>query len=271
MPGIFSPRNDPGHPSEDQESEAIAESLRRTIELNPSFRPAYQRLLTLYRRGYKNLEEALARAQKAVDLEPDAAWNYVRLGQIRLMRRETEEARKLGEQAQRLAKSRVEEMFARVFLERVEESEAIRAWNDRIGRASEAEAAPPPRPAESAVDTASNENLEPREDVEVSRANVQENTFVGEPEHREVSGILSNLQCLPGGSLNFIVSVGEQKFVLQARSLESVLVLKKGKIVSKKFRCGPQHHQVIARFVVSVDEKRDSEVKGTLNSLELLR
>jgi hypothetical protein len=130
---------------------------------------------------------------------------------------------------------------------------------------------PGEREAEPPDDAVSEEDFEPREDVETSSANVQETTFIGEPEHREVRGALSDLQCLPGGSLSFIVNVGDQKYVLRASSLETVLVLEKGKIVSKKFRCGPLHHQVIARFVVFPGEEPGSEVKGTLTSLVLLR
>jgi hypothetical protein len=254
--------------------ESIAQSLNRSIDLNPGFGPAYAQLAIVYGNDDEKIDEALTFAQNAVELEPGSAESHICLGQIWMRKGKGEEARKVGEQALRLARSPEEESLARNFLESVEDYEAfLGRLAAKKGLPSEREDEPVPhsQPGKLSDDAASLEDLEPREDAEISSANVQETKFVGEPEHREVRGTLSGLQCLSGGSLNFIVSVGEQKYVLQASSLESVLVLKKGKIVSKKFRCGPLRHQVIARFVVSGDEKPGSEIEGTLSSLELLR
>jgi hypothetical protein len=91
-------------------------SLRRVIELNPNFAPAYSMLAMFYSQRKETLEKALAAARKAAELEPGELRHYLNLGQVLLRMDRTEEARVIGERVLAAARSPDIRAAAEVFL-----------------------------------------------------------------------------------------------------------------------------------------------------------
>jgi len=85
------------------------ERLRRAIELNPKFAPAYVLLSASYAQQPDRLTEAHTLAKKAVELEPAEASTWAQLGQVRLKMDRPDEARDALEQAIPLARSAEDE------------------------------------------------------------------------------------------------------------------------------------------------------------------
>lgn len=71
-------------------------ALRRALELNPNFAPAYHALAVLLMNEFRNLEEALRLAQRAAELEPGSLAYQVTLGKLLLASGRPDEARRLA-------------------------------------------------------------------------------------------------------------------------------------------------------------------------------
>jgi len=97
--------------------------LRRTIELNPTFAPAYARLSALSARDAtrRRMNEAVALARQAVTLEPDNAGYWVDLGQLQLSLDRTDDARDAAERGLAVARSANTKELAASFMRRVEQ------------------------------------------------------------------------------------------------------------------------------------------------------
>ncbi len=150
-----------------QESLPEAEaSLRRAIELNPNFAPAYGTLASYYSLRKETLEQAFAAARKAVQLEPGEAKYSIQLGQVLLRMERIADARYVGQRALTAAKSPEMQSLAEMFMQQIDQYEgylAQRKRDEEEARAareqlaaqlsSEAESEPPAkrnRPTESA-------------------------------------------------------------------------------------------------------------------------
>jgi tetratricopeptide (TPR) repeat protein len=79
--------------------------LRRAIELNPAFAPAYARLADLYARDASRLRDALPLARRAAELEPENPAHWVHLGKLLLRLNRPREAREVGERGLAAARS----------------------------------------------------------------------------------------------------------------------------------------------------------------------
>ena len=84
-------------------SASVERDLRRSIELNPGFAPAYSRLSGLLEREGR-LDEAADIAAWAAELEPDNGRYWVDTGLLLLQLSRVEEAVAAGEQALRVAR-----------------------------------------------------------------------------------------------------------------------------------------------------------------------
>jgi tetratricopeptide (TPR) repeat protein len=94
------------------------DDLRRAIDLNPRFAPAYARLADFYATEAARPLDAVPLLRRATELEPATAVNWVSLGQLLLLVNRPEEAReaaKKGLAHARSASSR--ELFESLFLD----------------------------------------------------------------------------------------------------------------------------------------------------------
>jgi len=114
-------------------------SLERAIQLNPNFAPAYAALSSLYGVHDERLEDALAAARKAAELEPGDAAYYLNVGMVLLRMGRIEEAHKIGQDVLAAAKTPQEKAFAEVFagqVERFQDAQAQRTEESAEERAA---------------------------------------------------------------------------------------------------------------------------------------
>jgi len=117
-------------------------SLRRAIELNNEFAPAYANLADLYLRQQKNPEEALALARRAAQLEPGEAGYQLIVVSALIQNRQMDEARHLAERIRATAKSPEERSGAEGLLASIQmyqEYDAARKRAEERVRADEEE------------------------------------------------------------------------------------------------------------------------------------
>jgi Flp pilus assembly protein TadD len=81
---------------------AALTAYKRAIALNPKHAPAYNNVAYLYATQAKNLDEALALAQKARDLQPNAGTVIDTLGFVHYQRGEYQQAEPLFKKASEL-------------------------------------------------------------------------------------------------------------------------------------------------------------------------
>ena len=98
----------------------IESALRRTIELNPAFAPAYARLADRVGHHDDRWEEAVTLARRAAQLEPDNGAYWIVLGQMLVRLDRFEDARAAGQNGLVAARSVEVRELARAFLERLE-------------------------------------------------------------------------------------------------------------------------------------------------------
>lgn len=89
----------------DVRAPAVGDALRKAIELEPDFAPALSELASHLAARQERLEEALALAMRATELEPDNAWTWVNLGLVYVVVGHPDKARKAGERAEAIART----------------------------------------------------------------------------------------------------------------------------------------------------------------------
>jgi tetratricopeptide (TPR) repeat protein len=120
------------------ERRQIAESgLRRTIELNPRFAPAYSTLAHFYLAGESRLPEALELARKAIQLEPGVLMHHLAEANVLLRMDRVADARKVAERILASARTPQDQLAAQALLNNLASYEAF--LEER--RRAEAEAA----------------------------------------------------------------------------------------------------------------------------------
>jgi tetratricopeptide (TPR) repeat protein len=153
-------------------------SLRRAIELNPNFAPAYATLAAFYSLRKETLEQAFTAARKAVQLEPGDAQYSIGLGQVLLRMERIADARFVGEHALAAAKSPEMRALGESFMRQIDQyqdyvaqrkryDEEARAAREQLQARVSAEARIDPpadrnRPAESTQVPASVAEAKPR-------------------------------------------------------------------------------------------------------------
>jgi len=108
-------------------------SLERAIQLNPNFAPAYAALSSLYGVHDERLEDALAAARKAAELEPGDASYYLNVGIVLLRMGRIEEAHKIGQDVLGAAKTPPQRAAAEAFLNQVERFQDFQATTRQEG------------------------------------------------------------------------------------------------------------------------------------------
>ena len=94
-----------------------AQGLRRAIELNPRFAPAYASLARLVVQYPDGEAEALELARTATDVEPNVPAHWVALAEVRLAANRPEEARRAAERGLAGARNDEERRLVTTFLE----------------------------------------------------------------------------------------------------------------------------------------------------------
>ena len=119
-----------------------AQGLRRAIELNPRFAPAYASLASLVIQYPEGDAEALALAQTATELEPNVPAHWVALAEVRLAMNRPDEARDAAERGLASARDEEERGLVTTFLEALDggrahylRGNALRAGGDPNGAA----------------------------------------------------------------------------------------------------------------------------------------
>lgn len=105
--------------------EDAQKSLERVIQLNPNFAPAYAALSSLYAIHDERLEDALAAARKAAELEPGEPGYYRNAGLILLRMGRIAEAHKVAEGVLAAARTPQERVAAEIFLDQVERFQVV--------------------------------------------------------------------------------------------------------------------------------------------------
>ncbi len=113
--------------------EAIKTHLRRTIELNPRFVPAYVNLSRLLAGRDGNFEEALSLARKASELEPGVLQHHLDVARILLRMNQAEAASKLAERIRASAGSRADRSAAESLLAEIQRHEQNLTESRRAG------------------------------------------------------------------------------------------------------------------------------------------
>lgn len=96
--------------------DATEKHLRRAIELNPDFAPAYAMLALAYTTQDKRLDEALRLARHAVELEPGDLDFQLRVASVLLRMERIAEAERIAQRVSIAAKSEVDRAAAAEFL-----------------------------------------------------------------------------------------------------------------------------------------------------------
>lgn len=216
------------------------ESLRRAIELNPKFAPAYADLGRLYAATGVRLESAYGLAVRATELEPDNAWYWINVGRILLRMEKPAEARAAAERASSVARS-----------------EALRGMVEHFQQEIESHGRPVP---EAALADAG-EPVENALDTRTRR--------LGEGDRR-IEGRFTELRCGERrGSFDFVVVSDGRSYVLRTNAPGTIELIQNGERVTRDMNCGPQDARVAVIYTPS-SEPSDEKVHGELRVLEFL-
>lgn len=119
--------------------EATEKHLRRAIQLNPDFAPAYSMLALAYATQDTRLEEALGLARRAVELEPGAFEHQLRVGNVLLRMERADEAQRIAQRVAAAAKTEADRAAAAALLEQVRKVKEFAAQKEKYERQMAAE------------------------------------------------------------------------------------------------------------------------------------
>jgi tetratricopeptide (TPR) repeat protein len=134
----------------------VEASLRRAIELNGQFAPAYAMLAGLYLRQQKKPEETLSLARRAAELEPGVSEYQLMVIRALLLNRRVDEAQQLAERIRDTARSAEERSGAEGLLASIQQYQEYETARKRTAERARAErekqkeagaASAPPSPA----------------------------------------------------------------------------------------------------------------------------
>jgi hypothetical protein len=119
--------------------EATERHLRRAIQLNPDFAPAYSMLALAYAMQDTRLEEALRLARRAVELEPGTFEHQLRVGSVLLRMGRAEEAQRIAQRVAAAAKTEEDRAAAAEFLEQMRKFREFLAQKEKYEKQVAAE------------------------------------------------------------------------------------------------------------------------------------
>ncbi len=221
-------RDEKGEPPAEVEA-----SLRKAVELNAQFAPGYGALANLYARRREKLEEALALARRAAQLEPGEASYHRGVAEILLRMGRVEEATKLADRLLAEAKSPEDRTAATALADRArkfqqyaeekkrnEERMAVAAaekkrYEEELAAARERErqrrASEPPGPA----------RQDPAKQEEEARPTLKHRDPV--PGQRSVAdGVIQAVRCKPPSLMEVTLEVVGSTVVLHSKDLRRV-------------------------------------------------
>ncbi len=199
-----------GFSGEIEKTEAL---LRRAIELNPGFAPAYSTLATLYAANDEKLEEALTFARKAVALEPGFLLHRLNVAQVLLRMKRVDEAIVLGNRVLSAAADPGERMMVQAFLESAQNYKASLARYEAAKK--EEEAYIRAREAERAEWEAAEKKRAEAAAARVAGAQLK-------PGEVSVYGTITQATCSAPQSLQLKVLLGSATMTVRAARRESV-------------------------------------------------
>ena len=194
-------------------------ALRKSIELNPRFAPAYAALANDYLQRQENQDEALQLALKARELEPANPSNWLTVGSALLALERLGEANAVGERALSASKNAEARTAAVSFLQNVKEYAHYLAsrYQAVLGMADVEEGSNPVR------DVNGDLNLE---GLTHRLRWVTENTA-------EVTGQFSALECITDQRFDAVILSGGSRYVLGSLGGQSLSIMERGQDPSR--------------------------------------
>lgn len=190
-------------PTEESQAEA---SLRRAIELNPLFAPAYDRLAIFLGMRHRNLDEAHMMGLKAVSLDPSNVGYRVNVANVWMMTERPQSAIEVLRNAAKLAKSPQEKQWVE---NGIKQAEQFQADQQRIAD------------DERAMDKASEDSASVAAGSSQTPPQLAHRDFVPIGPHRFVTGVLRNVHC-DSSNIDLAVKAGTKSLNLHADNYSSV-------------------------------------------------
>ena len=236
----------------------IERGLRRAIELNPGFAPAYAQLAAFHRQRAERLEGAHSLALRAVQLEPDNAWYWTNLGYVLLQMEKPDEARRMGERALTVSRDGGFRDQIERFMTRVDRYEARHAAGTvASGMSGTSGGSARPAASGSIISMSQLRNHQARE------GRLLNGDFA-------VRGEFTELRCVEGGGYLFVVTSETKTFVLDVEDPSQLTLWEDGKPTQKDMHCGAQTGSVLVAFTPSADPDDTASVSGQLRLMEFL-
>jgi len=195
------------------ESETAASRLRRAIELNPAFAPAYSTLAGLYTAQDEKLEEALTLARRAASLEPGVLLHRLNIAQVLLRMKKIDEAIAIGQRIVAVAKEPGERAMGETF---VHTAQQYRESLARFEAAKKAEEEAVGRRAADRAEYAA--AMEKRAEEEVERRAAAQL----KPGELAAYGTITEVTCTGPETLQIRVSAGSGSLSLRAAKRNAV-------------------------------------------------
>jgi tetratricopeptide (TPR) repeat protein len=196
----------------------VERALRRAIELNAEFAPAYSTLASFVMRRRKELAEAEKLVRKAIELEPGVLGHHINYGYVLLNMEKVEQARVVARRAMIRAKSEQEEWQARVLQGEIEkyaqyrEEARRREEEDRLAQQRWEQARAEQRRKLEQVE----ERLEREAAAPASPAKVEA------PMRSRVEGMITEVQCAARGRMTLGVKLPTYTVDLHATNYHKV-------------------------------------------------
>jgi tetratricopeptide (TPR) repeat protein len=181
-------------------------SLKRALELNPSFAPACSTLASLYSMQDERLDQALLLAQKAVRLQPGSLSYRINLASVLMRMKRVDEAILIGEKARAAAKDAGEQAMAESFLR------SAREYNESLARLEAARKDAEERAARRAREQSEYEAALARRRDEEARAR----ELQLKPGEALAFGLIAEVTCTGPEAMNVILLSGSSSLPLRA-------------------------------------------------------
>lgn len=181
-------------------------SLKRSLELNPSFAPACSMLAMLYAANDERLQEALLLARKAVQLEPGLLGYRINLANVLMRLKRVDEAILIGERVLAAAKDPGEQTMASSFLQ------SARQYKDSLERYEAAKKDAEERAVRRAKE------ISEYEARMIKRAGEEANARVVQLQPGEMIayGTISEVSCTGAEALHVVLMTGNNSLSLRA-------------------------------------------------------
>ncbi len=183
----------------------IENSLQKSIKLNPSFAPSYDRLAVFYGMRHKNLEQAYTLTQQAVQLEPGNVHFRMNAANILLIMKPGQDAIAELQIALKLAKTPEEVLAVKNDLQMVQQSQAKQSRLEQEDRKFNAEMAA--ADAQTSAPATGDSTSAPPELKEVLKG-----------PRRFVTGIIKNVHCSSPAYMDLDVDTGGKTISLYTRN-----------------------------------------------------